>query len=216
MLDILGQSGAIERLSISEQAYRHIKKLILSGELSGGERIPEKKVADLFKVSRTPIREAIRKLAEYGLVVIKPRSYAYVATIGTEEAEEISWVRLYLEKLSFRLFAASAGSSAYSSIYRIVEDCELANQRGDCAAAYEFDSALHLEIARETGNRELYAMLQRLDAKLQLLRLKQHLAKDSLAAYFSQHETLVRLLEKKDLAKIETLLEGHIMHDLSF
>ncbi|MGA2547352.1 MAG: GntR family transcriptional regulator [Rectinemataceae bacterium] len=216
MLETLGQAVSIDRISISDQAYTHIKKLILSGELKAGEKIPEKRVADLFKVSRTPIREAMRKLAEYGLIVIKPRSYAYVATINTEEAKDISWVRLYLEKLSVRLFAAAANDASYARLYELARNCREANDSGDYAAAYEYDSTLHREIARGTGNKELYAMLQMLDAKLQLLRLKQHLPHNTLAEYFSQHEKLVRLLANKEFQKIDELLEVHIMHDLSF
>ena len=112
MLKSLVPVGSPDMLSISDQVYTHIKKLILAGTLRGGERIPEKKVADLFKVSRTPVREAIRKLAEYGLVVIKPRSYAFVATLSPDEARDISWVRLYLERLSVRLFCAGGPEAA--------------------------------------------------------------------------------------------------------
>jgi DNA-binding GntR family transcriptional regulator len=66
---------AIHRQSLSGQVYCYIKRLILSGEIRGGERIPEEKVAQQFGVSRTPIREALSRLEEYGLIQIKPRSY---------------------------------------------------------------------------------------------------------------------------------------------
>ena len=207
-----------DMLSISDQVYTHIKKLILAGTLRGGERIPEKTVADLFKVSRTPVREAIRKLAEYGLVVIKPRSYSFVATISPEEARHISWVRLYLEKLSVRLFCA-AGADAEASLPLLAElsrKCKAAIASGDFATAHENDSALHLEIARRTGNGELLEMLSMLDAKLQLLRLKQHLPRTELSKYFAQHDVIVKLLEQRDLVKLDGLLEGHILHDLNF
>jgi DNA-binding GntR family transcriptional regulator len=214
MLQAIIPADSPDMLSISEQVYAHIKKLILAGTLRGGERIPEKKVADLFKVSRTPVREAIRKLAEYGLVVIKPRSYAYVATISPGEARDISWVRLYLEKLSFRLACAAGIKSSLPGLYELARKCREANDRGDFAGAHEHDSALHLELARLAGNQELLEMLQMLDAKLQLLRLRQHLPRPELSKYFAQHDVLLKLLERKDLAQIDALLESHIVHDL--
>ena len=61
---------AIQRQSLSEQVYHYIKRLILSGEIRGGEKIPEEKVAQQFGVSRTPIREALKRLEEYGLIRI--------------------------------------------------------------------------------------------------------------------------------------------------
>ena len=167
-------------------------------------------------VSRTPVREAIRKLAEYGLVLIKPRSCAYVATISPGEAKDISWVRLYLERLSVRQFTEVASAEALVPLRKLSRQCQEANRNGDYAAAHEFDSTLHLEIARATGNGELLEMLQMLDAKLQLLRLKQHLHHSALSSYFSQHDLLLDLLERKDLASIDALLEEHMMHDLNF
>ena len=220
MLDGLPQAENDEMpnlsASISDRVYLYIKKLILAGTLKGGEKIPEKKVADLFAVSRTPVREAIRKLAEYGLVLIKPRSCAYVATISPGEAKDISWVRLYLERLSVRQFTEVASAEALVPLRKLSRQCQEANRNGDYAAAHEFDSTLHLEIARATGNGELLEMLQMLDAKLQLLRLKQHLHHSALSSYFSQHDLLLDLLERKDLASIDALREEHMMHDLNF
>jgi len=214
MLEQISPAVDFDRISISDQVYDHIKNLILSGVLQAGQRIPEKKLGDSFHVSRTPVREAIRKLAEYGLVVIKPRSYAYVATIGLEEASDITWVRLYLEKLSMRLFISVATPASFPKLYETSEKCKRACAMGDYASAHESDSLLHLSIAQATGNKELYTALYKLDAKLQLLRLKQHLSREALNFYFDQHEELLKLLAKGDLVKVETLLEKHILHDL--
>lgn len=216
MFDNSTISGTIDRKTISDQVYDHIKKLILSGALKGGEKIPEISIADQLNVSRTPVREAIRKLAEYGLVILKPRSYAQVATISPKEGRDISLVRLSLEKLSFRSFAEVAAEDSLASLHDLAFKCTEANKAGDYGAAYEFDSMLHLEIARSTGNIELFSMLRTLDAKLQLLRLKQHLPSHLLSMYFSQHETLIQLMHDKRLSEIESLLERHIMHHLDF
>jgi DNA-binding GntR family transcriptional regulator len=207
-------SAVIDRTSISDQVYFHIKKMILSGELTGGKRIPEERIAEHFRVSRTPVREAIRKLAAYGLVVIKPRSYAYVATLSPKEARDITEVRLSLEKLSFRLFAQVRTEEKLGELRRISESCIRANQSADLASAHELDSRLHLEIARATENEELFRMLGMLDAKLQLLRLKQSIPPDRLYHYFSQHEILLKHLASGDVSALDALLDEHIVHDL--
>lgn len=216
MVDSLASTGTIDRKTISDQVYDHIKRLILSGGLTGGEKIPEVRIADQLGVSRTPVREAIRKLVEYGLVVLKPRSYALVATINPKEARDISTVRLALEKLSFRSFAAIASEEALDHLRDLAITCKQANRDGDTAGAYERDSQLHLEIARGTENAELLRMLRTIDAKLQLLRLKQHLPPDTLSVYFDQHETLIQLMRDRQLPQIDALLERHILHDLDF
>jgi len=211
-----GGIGTINRKTISDQVYDHIKRLILSGKLMGGERIPEIRIADQLNVSRTPVREAIRKLSEYGLVVLKPRSYALVATINPKEARDISLVRLSLEKLSFRSFAAVATAEDIALLRDIAVRCQESNAAEDYGAAYELDSQLHLELARRTTNAELFHMLRTIDAKLQLLRLKQHLPTNMLSRYFDQHEALIQLVETRQLSEIDSMLERHILHDLDF
>jgi DNA-binding GntR family transcriptional regulator len=206
----------IDRKTISDQVYDHIKRLILSGVLKGGEKIPGVRIADQLNVSRTPVREAIRKLAEYGLIMIKPRSYALVATISPKEARNLSLVRLALEKLSFRSFAAVATDEAFALLSELAAKCKEANKASDYAGAHEFDSQLHLGIAHRTGNLELFNLLRTLDAKLQLLRLKQHLSPELLSDYFDQHETLIQQVRNKELDKIDSLLERHILHHLDF
>ena len=207
-------SAVIDRTSISDQVYFHIKKMILSGELTGGKRIPEERIAEHFRVSRTPVREAIRKLAAYGLVVIKPRSYAYVATLSPKEAHDITEVRLSLEKLSFSIFARVKTEENLNDLRRLSEKCIQANLSADIASAHEFDSRLHLEIARATNNEELYRMLGMLDAKLQLLRLKQSIPSDRLSHYFNQHEILLKHLTSGNVSALDSLLDEHIVHDL--
>jgi DNA-binding GntR family transcriptional regulator len=216
MVDNLANTGTIDRKTISDQVYDHIKRLILSGKLVGGEKIPEIRIADQLNVSRTPVREAIRKLSEYGLVVLKPRSYALVATINPKEARDISLVRLSLEKLSFRSFVAVATADDLAFLMDVAIRCKESNKAADYGGAYEMDSKLHLEIARRTTNRELFQMLRTIDAKLQLLRLKQHLPPETLLRYFDQHQALIQLVETKQLAEIDALLERHILHDLDF
>ncbi len=216
MVENLANTGTIDRKTISDQVYDHIKRLILSGKLVGGEKIPEIRIADQLNVSRTPVREAIRKLSEYGLVVLKPRSYALVATINPKEARDITLVRLSLEKLSFRSFAAIATGEDLAFVEDLAIRCKESNRAADYGAAYELDSTLHLEIARRTTNVELFHMLRTIDAKLQLLRLKQHLPTEMLSQYFDQHEVLIQLVGNKQLTEIDSLLERHILHDLDF
>ena len=216
MVHKIAHAGTIDRKTISDQVYDHIKRLILLGTLAAGEKVPEIRIADQLSVSRTPVREAVRKLASYGLVVLKPRSYAMVATISPRESRDISLVRLSLERLSFCTFASVATEEALAHLDHLAARCIEMNKMGDFAGAHELDSELHLTIAHGTGNAELFRMLRTIDAKLQLLRLKQHLPSHMLSKYFDQHKTLVELTREKRLAAIESLLEQHILHDLDF
>jgi DNA-binding GntR family transcriptional regulator len=204
----------IDRQSLTDRVYYHIKGLILSGQLKGGDKVPEKKVADLFKVSRTPIREALRKLEQYGLVYIKPRSYALVIKLKPEEIFDISVIRINLEKLAFRLFCNIATSEDIAYLKGIATDYSRFLHEGRQAQAFEADGHFHLEVAKRTGNAHLYEILDRLDAKVQLMRLYLNLSPRQLESAISQHEKLVKLLSCKDLDGINKILEQHIMDNV--
>ena len=115
----------------------------------------------------------------------------------------------------------SATPESLAPLRVLARKCKEAIERRDLAAVHEYDSQLHLEIAERTGNTELIRILRTLDAKLQLLRLKQqalrlkqHVPIETLSFYLDQHEILIQLIENKEIAKIDELLEKHIVHDL--
>ena len=108
---------------LSGQVYIYIKKMILSGEVGAGHKIHEEKVGQLFGVSRTPIREALKKLSEYGLVNLKPRSHAVVASLTKEEAIQLAHIRAQLETLSTKLLAEVGTNKDFDHLEDIARSC---------------------------------------------------------------------------------------------
>ena len=204
----------IERQSLAEQVYNYIKRLILSGELKGGEKIPEERVARQFGVSRTPIREALRRLEEYGLIYIKPRSYAVVVDLDPNEAEQIARVRAQLERLSVELLAECGTEEDFDVLEQLAHECDEFFAIGDLASTFEKDSQLHLEIARRTGNRHLYEIFEKIDAKMQLLRLVLHLPIKKLTGFIGQHKNIIHSMRTHDKNAAIELMTKHIMDQL--
>jgi len=217
MFDFESSSSAdtvIQKASLSEQVFTHIKDLILSGELRGGEKIPENKIAEHLGVSRTPIREALKKLDQMGLVYLKPRSYAIVQELHAGEAWNVAVVRLSLEKLSFKLLIENNAAVDFDELYSLQKKCIEQTISGDFAGSYEWDSKIHILIAKMTGNVHLLDLIERLDTKIQLLRLKQKVPKDGLLKYVNQHYQLFQVIQDKDNDGAQKLIETHILHDL--
>ena len=204
----------IHRQSLSEQVYHYIKRLILSGEIVGGERIPEEKVAKQFGVSRTPIREALSRLEEYGLIRIKPRSYAVVVALDPREADQLAVIRSQLETLAVGLLTDCGTNDDFKALDLLAQECNALIAEGDIAAAFEKDSLLHLEIARRTGNRHLYEIYEKLDAKIQLLRLVLRLPLEKLILYIKHHDEIIRLMKKRDKDAAVALMKHHVMNQL--
>lgn len=205
---------SIQRQSLSEQVYNYIKRLILSGEIRGGEKIPEERVAHQFGVSRTPIREALKRLEDYGLIHIKPRSYATVVALEPNEAEQIACIRSQLETLSVSLLTGCGTDKDFRDLEALAAECNTLIAAGDIGATFEKDSFFHLEIARRTGNRHLYEIAEKLDAKVQLLRLILRLPLNKLTAYVGQHMEIIATMKKRDRNLAEDLMRKHVMHQL--
>ncbi len=205
----------ITRKNLSDQVHDHIKRMILSGELKGGERVPEASLSKLFGVSRTPLREALKKLSDYGLIYLKPRSYAEVVIISEDEARQIAEVRLDLEILSAKLFSRNAQPEHFQELREISERCLALNMEGDKAGSFEIDSQFHLKIAEHCQNFCLFEIFEKLDARIQLLRLNQKLESPSLTDYIKQHSILIAAMENKEEKLIESILSTHIMHHIN-
>lgn len=204
----------IQRQSLSEQVYEYIKRLILSGQIIGGQRIPEEKVAQQFGVSRTPIREALRRLEEYGIIRVKPRSYAEVVGLSPKEARHISIVRAELETLSVRLLTEIGTDEDFEFLDELAARCDRLIANGDVAGTFEMDSRLHLEIAKRTGNTHLYEIFEKIDAKVQLLRLAIALPMETLTGYVNQHRAIISEMKKRNKKGAAKLMKQHIMKQL--
>lgn len=200
--------------SLSEQVYHYIKHMILSGQISGGEKIPENRISEQLGVSRTPIREALRRLEQLGLIQIKPRSYAVVKSLEETEATDIALVRLSLEQLTVRLLIKNDRLYDLSPLRELQSQCIYFTEQGNFAGSYEIDSKLHVDLAKLTGNAHLFDLMERLDTRIQLLRLKQKVPKEGLLKYVKQHDQLFQSIEEKNMGMGMKLIEAHIMHDV--
>lgn len=206
---------AVKRQSYADQVSSYIKGQILSGELRQGDKIVEEKIADEFGVSRTPIREALTRLQAYGLVNIKPRSYAEVVRIGEKEAGDIAQLRLRLEDMSFQLLCTRPNPAAMVQLRKIAEEARDALLRGDKAGYFEAVSVFHTTAADSCGNGQLSIVYHQFESKVQLLRIAQDVPIERLEIYMRQHFDIVELLESKRCSAIEELLKFHIVHDLA-
>lgn len=204
----------IHRQSLSEQVYHYVKRLILSGEIRGGERIPEEKVAQRFGVSRTPIRGALHRLEEYGLIQIKPRSYAVVVALEPREAGQLAVIRSQLETLAVSLLTDCGTDEDFRELDLLAQKCNALIADGDIAATFEKDSLWHLEIARRTGNRHLYDIYEKLDAKIQLLRLVLRLPLEKLKSYVKHHDEIINSMKRRDKESAIALMKYHVMNQL--
>jgi len=199
-----------EHSSLADQVYHDIKHLILSGELQGGDRIPEESLAEQFGVSRTPVREAVRRLDEFGLVRLKPRSYAEVIALSETEADQVMSVREQLEGLAVRELAEKASSQDVQVLTALAEKCYRLLEDGNVADTFETDSRFHLKIAELSGNGILSELMERLDAKVQLVRLMRCSTPETINQNIHVHDKIIEAIAANAPAAAEAIMREHI------
>lgn len=204
------QDLPLERRSLSIQVYEHIKKMILSREIRGGMKIPEERIAELFKVSRTPIREALRRLEADGLVKIQPRRFAEVITLKEGDRRHLTTLQIALETLAVRLLAPVITPSECGHLDGIARTCRHMADIEDRAGLYQQDSKFRTELARLTRNGYLHEMIKSLDLKIQLLRSQTLLSPEEVQKGLELQTALIAALEAHDPEKAARLVTKHL------
>ncbi len=176
---------ADEFLPLRDVVFKKLRKAILTGELKPGERLMEIHLADKLGVSRTPIREAIRKLELEGLVIMIPRRGAVVAEITEKSLKDVLEVRRALDMLSAELACERITDSDKVLLKKACTEFEEAVKGGDLRIIAQKDVALHNIIVGATGNERLQQLLNNLSE--QMYRYRFEYIKDS-----SQHKNLLQ------------------------
>jgi len=140
-------------------AYEKIRALVLDGEMAPGARLSQLELAERLGVSRTPVREALRRLAGEGLVDALPQRGFRVAELGLPAVMRRLEVRSLLEPGIARLAAERAGPD---DLERLAEDIERERRARSSEAAHDASRDFHLDLARAAHNDELVSVLEAL------------------------------------------------------
>lgn len=199
-------------LPLRDVVFNTLRKAILKGELKPGERLMEIQLANRLGVSRTPIREAIRKLELEGLVVMIPRRGAEVARITESDLKDVLEVRGSLEKLAIELACDRMTRERLVDLKAALEAFRTALKGTDVTVIAEQDVAFHDVIFEATCNKRLIQILNNL--REQIYRYRVEYLKDfsSHPRLLKEHEEIVEAIEKKDKKKAAELIISHIYY----
>lgn len=143
-----------DRVPLADRVYEAVKSEVVSLELPPGTLLSEKELADRFQVSRTPVREALRRLEQDGLVTIIARKGAFIPELSFRDVLEIDEIRLLLEGAAARVAASKIGADELNGIEAALNQLNpIAPDDKDCQAILQVDRCLHSAIMSATGNR---------------------------------------------------------------
>ena len=166
------QANIDEFLPLRDVVFNTLRKAILTGELQPGERLMEIHLANQLGVSRTPIREAIHKLALEGLVIMIPRRGAEVAQITEKSLKDVLEVRRALDALCAELACDRITEAEKKQLQKACSDFEKATVTGDATTIAEADVTLHDIIVAATGNERLIQLVNNLSEQMYRYRFE--------------------------------------------
>ncbi len=146
------QPEAADARSLSERAYYAIRELIITLELPPGSVVSERELMQQLELGRTPVREALRRLAWEGLVEVYPRRGMFVSTVEVRDLAGLSEVRTALEPVAARLASERATSEDHDVTTRLLDELARAADEHDERTLIELDQRIHRHVYRCTHN----------------------------------------------------------------
>ena len=189
-----------EYLPLRDVVFNTLRHAILKGELEPGERLMEIALAQKLGVSRTPIREAIRKLELEGLVVMVPRKGAEVADITEKDLRDVLEVRTALEELSIELAMKNMNDDDYKQLTEANKLFAKDSEGDDLIKIAEADVAFHELMYMATGNKRLIQMINNLREQMYRYRLEYIKDKSTHARLVDEHNRIIDAMVKNDVA----------------
>ncbi|TYR81281.1 GntR family transcriptional regulator [Priestia megaterium] len=196
----------IKRLSFRDEVYQTLKQAIITLEFQPEERLHDKELAERFGISRTPVREALKRLEDEGLVEAIPGSATRVAPLYIEEAKHSFTVVAALHALATRLAAAALNEKDFKQLVLTNQQLETAIKNGNVLEAIEADEEFHLVFLNRAQNPELIRALAQCISKVHRLEISQFSSAKSLQSV-EQHKMIIKACQKKDVTTAASLVE---------
>ncbi len=199
-----------EYLPLRDVVFNTLRQAILKGELEPGERLMEITLANKLGVSRTPIREAIRKLELEGLVNMIPRKGAVVASISEKDMKDVLEVRITLEELAVSLAVKNMQQEDISQLCDAGKAFENAVIAKDIVNIVEADVAFHDVIYNKTGNKRLIQIINNLREQMYRYRLEYIKDARTHSILISEHNDIINCISRKDIEEAKKAVREHI------
>ena len=201
---------AVESKPIREIAYETLKHAIITGELPAGARIVETEYAERMHISRTPLREALRKLERDGLVEYMLRRGVVVRAFTISDVEEIYTIRTCLEMLTLPAIIKNATADDIKHLRALLDEMDPLNENNDITALSPRARAFHAYLTGISGQKRIIRAIEGQDEYITRFSALSIAKEDRRPAAHQEHHRLVDYVEARDLERFEKLMRKHI------
>ena len=195
---------------LSQKVYRVLKTEIVKGFLEPGTKLLENKLAEEMHVSRTPIREAIQKLAAEGFIKIAPNQTLIVTEVSLEDVKEVLQIRGVLEGLAARIAAKKINKQEIEELEKIIAQMSLHVTKEDLSSYCKVDDEFHNLILHICGNKWIIQIRDNLSNFIYRFRIKSLSVPGRLKCSFEEHRKIMESLKKHNSEEADRLSQIHM------
>jgi GntR family transcriptional regulator, rspAB operon transcriptional repressor len=200
--------------TLSQKVFESLKVNILNFTYLPGLRLSDDEIATELRVSRTPVREALNRLSELGLVEAKSMRGFRVKSFSEKEIEDLYILRATLECLAVKLTIGRMNPEIEKQLKVSLADYPHIIKSGDLWRFNLADTKFHDMIAQLSGNTAVCEMLRNLYDKIQVIRRFDHLRAGSLERTYQEHLQILESMVKRDVKKSEKSMSKHILYSM--
>lgn len=199
------------KVSLSEQAFNILKEEIATGKLKVGDPLPEEKISTQLGISRTPLRDALFKLENEGLINTRPGKPAVVSGFSKEDSLNHLEMRRILEIENLERIIQKLNDEHLKKLNENIKQQEQAVNRAEHQLYLELDSEFHMMLAETNDNRLFHEMIERLSTGVDRAFLTlSNTIEFSLQDSFTEHKEILGALSARDLSLAKEALLRHL------
>lgn len=202
----------ITRGALHDQVVQRLRTLLVEGRIAPGAKLNERQLCELLHVSRTPLREAIKRLAAEGLVDLLPNRGAVAVKLDAAAVAHAFEVLAALEGLSGELAAARATDAEIAEIRALHYEMLACHARQDLSGYYRLNAQIHAAINAAARNPVLTQHYAAINARVQALRFRTNQDGAKWQRAVQEHEQMVQALAARDGAALRAVLVQHLQH----
>jgi DNA-binding GntR family transcriptional regulator len=205
---------SIPRAALHEQVAHRLRQMLVENRIPPGAKLNERELCQVLHVSRTPLREAIKRLAAEGLVELLPNRGAIAVELSEADVRNTFEVMAGLEAQSGELAAQRITDAELSEIKAMHFEMLAAYMRRDLPGYYRLNAAIHGAINAATKNPVLISTYGQVNARLQALRFRSNQNEEKWRDAVKEHEQMVAALSARDAAAMRALMSTHLTRKL--
>ncbi|MCA0971905.1 GntR family transcriptional regulator [Halobacillus litoralis] len=205
--------------SMTEVVYQALKEAILLRDISPGTQLVEQTIGKTMNVSRTPIRNAMKKLNQEGLVQIIPNRGAFVVEPSVEEIKQAFHMRRQLEKMTVELISETMTTEEIEKLESWIEHEKETYQTRDILQYIEVNKQFHMTLVRQTNHPFLIDFTERMLDQINVYLMLYDVFYDENLdekKRFKEHEWIVEALKERNLPRLFTLVDQHMEESLAY